>query len=175
MKVYSRKDVDVALDNYDDIFSDFDISPYYKRLLSEDFVRELLKHAIPGKKEIVLSIPRDARRPKQEPAIKKRIQAFFKERLNDINNRIYVHRKRGIKYIGAGIIFLILNYILANDSWIVPTLLTEIFLVAGWFGIWTGIGKIVDEPYEFLDLKRKYEVLSSVKYVFVEEESLSNE
>ncbi len=173
---YTRKDVDVALDNYDDIFSDFDISPYSKRLLSEDFVNEVLKHALPGKTQIILSIPRMARNPKVEGVIKKRIQKYFEERLKAVLSQIYAHRKRGIKYIIAGVISLLLRISLTpccSDGWF--EIFDEILLVAGWFGIWTGIGKIVDEPFELLDLKRKFEILSSAKYIFVEEESLYQE
>jgi hypothetical protein len=56
------KTTQVALDNYDDIFSDFDYSDYSKRLLSYDFLKELRRRYEERKKgeyEITFSIPKN--------------------------------------------------------------------------------------------------------------------
>ena len=58
MKTLKRilSSVHIALDDYDDIFSDFDISPYNQRALSKDFLDELKTRVGDGKVvRIVLS------------------------------------------------------------------------------------------------------------------------
>lgn len=42
--------IQIALDHYDDIFSDFDPSPFSQRMLSDDFLKEMQKRYIETKK-----------------------------------------------------------------------------------------------------------------------------
>ena len=65
--------IHIALDDYDDIFSDFDISSYENRALSQDFLDEL-KARCDGKKlkdkiKLILSLPKKERNKKDEKVI----------------------------------------------------------------------------------------------------------
>ncbi|MCX8206028.1 MAG: hypothetical protein N3H30_02245 [Candidatus Micrarchaeota archaeon] len=173
-QVADIKNIDIALDTYNDIFSDFDISPYSKRQLSEDFIIEMLRRvptSSPGTPvKVVLSIPQGVRSPQDEKVIHKRIRHVFSKKLQEIEGEIRAYQQKGLKYmaVGAGIILLTL----VETDWPVVNAIFNILLVPGWFGIWTGLSKIFDEPAELVKARKAYHALSTAQYVFVSEEDV---
>jgi hypothetical protein len=169
------KNIDVALESYDDIYSDFDISHYVKRELSEDFVKELIKRTSIERDtksfQVTLSIPAARRDQAAERTIYRRIKQHFAKREENYGLEIRNYQQRGIKYIIAGSLIIILDLAIPKDLSLVNALL-NILLVAGWFGVWTGIAKIFDEPATMMVQRKIYSNLASAHYVFVNEEDV---
>ncbi|MGB9634949.1 MAG: hypothetical protein ACPL0A_00565 [Candidatus Micrarchaeia archaeon] len=170
------KNIDIALDSYEDIFSDFDISPYTKRTLSEDFISELIKRVgvdhLQWPVDVYISIPKKNRNQDDEKIIIRRIKHYFSKMHIQVERDIQTYQERGIRYLLAGI-FLVAVVFVMQEYYTVPVLLREVLTVASWFSIWSGISKIIDEPYHLNSKKKLYKTLSSANYIFVSEESIT--
>ncbi len=173
--------IHIALDDYEDIFSDFDISPYDKRALSQDFIGELLARChseIRGDVEIVLSLPREERDPEDEAIISERIRAYFDDRVKELEGRINELKQKGFLFLVVGVFFLI--FALFVPDFHLSERLTDIIgdVIAtplGWFFTWTGLSMLIEEPGEYkkdLELFRK---LKNASIIFVDEEQILRE
>src|SRR3989338_7233415 len=92
----------ISLDTYDDIFSDFDPSSFDRKVLSDDFIKEIQKRYGETKKgefEINFSIPKKGRSAKVEGVIKKRLKEHFQKQLKDIREAVKRQRKKGAAYV----------------------------------------------------------------------------
>ncbi|MFH1520362.1 MAG: hypothetical protein ABID61_01830 [Candidatus Micrarchaeota archaeon] len=162
----------IALDNYDDIFSDFDPSPYGTRLLSEDFLRELSRRYSQKKKgEFIVNftIPANERSEKTESLIKKRFKDYFKQELKNLEKIQKDKRFDGMIRILVGIL---LSALLITVPELDTTPILTIFSVLLWYVLWSGFELIFDASREF---KRKLvftENFMKAKYNFVTEEQI---
>lgn len=86
-----ENDIKIAIDSYDDLFSDFDISSYSERSISLDFKEALESKTIEPKfktTKITLSIPKKERDNKKEQIISKRLNYFFIKKHEGYSKRI---------------------------------------------------------------------------------------
>ena len=106
------------LDDYDDIFSDFDPRTYSKRQLSEDFLAELkrrYKETPTGGFEVSIYLPKGLRDAKIESAAKKKIREYFANEIKRLEEKGSQRKKTGILYFVAGMIVLSLHAMLIWD------------------------------------------------------------
>jgi len=162
----------IALDNYDDIFSDFDPSPYEIRLISEDFLRELHRHYHrTGKGDIIVSftIPGDLRVEKTEALIKKRIRDYFKGRIREVERERRERVKHGIARIVVGVV---LSALLLTNPLLESRPFLEIISVLIWFLIWSGLEPFLEVATK-LDRRRAFhEKFLKAEYRFVPTEEV---
>lgn len=173
-----EKNIKIAIDSYNDLFSDFDISPFEERSISLDFKEALESKIIennPIQLKIIFSIPSKERKNKDEQIIIKRLNQFFVQKHNNYSKHINSRRFNGLKYILMGFFFITLTFIFETFfTDLFPLYLANIIMILGWFGIWTGIEKILDVPYELLAKKEMYNSFSKSKIKFVAEEEITN-
>jgi hypothetical protein len=167
----------IALDDYNDIFSDFDMSPYQQRLISDDFLKEIQKRYMESKKgdiEVKLSLPARLRDAKVEGIIKKRLREYFNFQTKEIENEIKKRRMRGAVYFIIGFFLLAIEYNLtdAEFSKSVPSALGILLLPAGWFSMWTGLELMIQIPDKLAEQKKLYGKFAKANYLFVSEEEL---
>jgi len=163
---------EIALDGYDDIFSDFDPSPYEKRLLSEDFLIELRRrHAAKLKGGFVLNltIPRALRSDKTEVLIKKRIKDHFRIRFKELE-------KASKDKVRHGAVLLVIGVLLSAAIIVIPMLETvpflTIFSVLIWYTMWSGFEQIF-EPARRLKRKTDFaERFMKAEYNFISQEDI---
>lgn len=142
-------EINLKLEQYDDIFSDFDIRPYSKRALSVDFLDEI-KRATNDKRdgeiELVLHAPETERNEIDESVIKERLAAHFKKHyylLLDEKKRLM---KTSTFMVFMGVISMIVATLIVFED---PTKnLFLSFLVvflepAAWFLLWEGMEQIM--------------------------------
>ncbi len=147
-KLLQISEISLWLDNYDDIFSDFDPRPYSVRSLSDDFLLEAKKAAKdkdPDNIELRLLIPASKRSAEQENTIKKRLHAHFKKHFEAVNKEISDIRKNGIIFVAIGImVSLGATFVDSlSELWgFVSRLLFILLEPAGWFTIWLGLDNI---------------------------------
>src|SRR3989344_7180391 len=100
----------MQLDDYGEIFSDFDPRSYSERSLSDDFISEAKRAAIDREEEIdlLLFIPKLKRNEEQERMIKKRLLAHFKRHSLLLKGEAKKHRFLGFRFIGIGITLMVL-------------------------------------------------------------------
>jgi hypothetical protein len=163
--------LDLWLDHYDDIYSDFDSRHYGKRRISEDFLYEL-KTAFAYKEghidKLLLQLPADKRDELQEKLIIENLSGFFKNQAAMRKEQYRQKRNAGLLLMTAGITIMIANTFIShysNYSFLSQSL-RVLFEPAGWFLLWTAMDTL------FYGLKRLRQELvffsdvSEVKWYF---------
>ncbi|MFA5077016.1 MAG: hypothetical protein WC488_01170 [Candidatus Micrarchaeia archaeon] len=170
----------IALDTYDDIFSDFDPSGYEHRVLSDDFVKEMQKRYVENKKgdvEIRFSIPAVMRSARIENLIKKRLKGYFQVQIKELDVEIGKRKGAGAVYFVVGFGVLLLTYYsedlfpVSHSVRVLATLLTPL----GWFGMWEGLSLFVQAPIKYEEQKKFYSKFCKANYVFINEEDFLRE
>jgi hypothetical protein len=162
----------IALDTYDDIFSDFDPSPYEKRLLSDDFLNELRRrHAERRKGEFVVNftLPKALRSEKTEALVRKRIKDYFKGRLRETGKERRDKLREGLLRLFIGLVFSLMLVVFPQLD-IIPLL--TILSVLIWYVLWSGFEELFDVSRR---LKRKeafYEKFLRAEYNFMDQEEI---
>ncbi len=151
------------LDDYDEIYSDFDPRIYQDRELSYDFISETRRLIIElGNEnidEIKLLVPKNLRDLKSEKIIVKRINEYYKSKFIIAKKERNKLLKDGIKFIGVGfsLILLLHFYFIKYESLKVLALLLE---PASWFSVWEGLHLIV---FDSKDETPSYEFYNKIK------------
>jgi hypothetical protein len=144
-------EIGLAIDTYDDIFSDFDPRPYSQRALSDDFLLEAKKASkekVSGMVELKFLVPSEKRKADQENIIKKRLHEHFKKHHDILHNEIRQIIGRGIYFVIAGIILMFIATLIMfkyPDKSILTNFLIILLEPGGWFFFWEGLGQIVFE------------------------------
>ena len=143
--------ISLWLDDYDDIFSDFDPRPYSNRALSVDFLDEA-KRAAKDKQEgleLNLLIKENLRDVKTEATIKNRIKSHFKKHTDEIKKEIKKAVTKGAIFVAIGAILMVLSTVIAiklSSMNMLKSILIVLFDPAGWFFFWDGMDTIISEP-----------------------------
>jgi len=170
--------IDIALDSYDDIFSDFDPSPYTKRALSIDLIKEIERRYDRTKgenAEIVFSLPKKMRNTKDEAVIKDRLKNYFTKRAEEINDEVKKEKRLDAILIGGGIVFITISNIISaygGENSIFLKILHEVTLVPGWVGEFLGLERMFLETKKIKENGRLYEKLKNAVYIFVPTEDV---
>ncbi len=169
-----RKKVHVAIDCYDDIFSDFDPRPYCEREISEDLFKELLcrfsKIIDWTKIELAFSIPARERRVEQERVICDRLREEFGHRLGEVSKKLKRQRLKGWLMVLVGEALLVGEVLLSKFcgglSDTVKQLLFAFSTPAGWYGAFMGIERLLEIPESLKKEKELYSKLDGCKISF---------
>jgi hypothetical protein len=169
--------IHMGLDSYDDIFSDFDPSPYHERLLSEDFILEARRRYAEkkgGGLELRFSLPAKLRSAKTEALIKRRLREYFHAKVKEGEADITRNRKRGAAYFAAGFVVLLFVAGAPQIEAIsgIARLIDILLVPVGWFGMFDGVELMVEAPRKFekeINFNRK---LADASYTFFSEEEL---
>jgi hypothetical protein len=164
-------ELNLWLDSYDDIYSDFDSRHYLKRRISEDFLHELhteMKYKEHHAGEMELLLPQEKRDDSSEKIIADSLTDFFTSQFLFFQDKCRKKLNNGALLLAAGIIIILLN------SW-VSYYATETFPViglkvllepAGWFLLWAALDFLF---YDFAELKKErnfYKKLSEMHIHF---------
>ncbi len=142
-------EVILQLDDYDDIFSDFDMRPYSKRALSIDFLDEI-KRATGDKSigavELLLHTPHAQRNEAHELVIKERLAAHFKRHFDLAKKDKFHVLRRGWGMVFVGIAFMIAATFVAHEGADESLLLSFLLIFlepAAWFLLWEGMDLVI--------------------------------
>ena len=170
------REIAITLDTYDDIFSDFDPRPYSQREMSEDFLKEISRRYMEGKHgrfEVHFTIPSAERDLKAEALIKKRLREQFTFMVKRESDAIKKTKDRGYLYMFIGFFILLLDtyfYFYLSYESIIYHLITILLVPAGWYGMFTGIGKVIDEPFDAVERKKLHEKFERADFSFMSDE-----
>ncbi len=163
--------ISVALDTYDDIFSDFDPRPYSKRELSLDFLREIERRRFEAGTsiEVRFLIPKDVRNKEEEAFITKRLREHFGTQKKDAIEKSSQTRSTGIKLSAIGFAIMVVSLI-PSESDLLGFLLpiSQVLVVASWFFLWTGLEKIFIGNKRAQRQEARAEKLRKATYLFEE-------
>ena len=157
----------IALDSYDDIFSDFDIGPYETRLISADFLTELkkkIKKIEPGR--IILTLPSKFRDKTKEHIIIKRLREFFR-RKEQAQDRKF---KESILFSFLLILTAILLVIfLSLTKDFLESIFYDYLIFPSWYISWKGLDKFFSS-LKLLEEKNYFKKLQKAAINFEDEE-----
>ena len=152
-QVLQESKISIILNNYDDIFSDFDPRHYSQRALSHDFLPEIKRAAqdqTSGVVELRLLIPENQRKVSTEAVIKQRLREHFRRHNALLGKELTKVRALGflMVFVGAilGIIATIL-YDIVEKGFLLKFILI-LMEPASWFSIWEGANHIFFEAKE---------------------------
>jgi hypothetical protein len=144
------QDITIAIDSWDDIFSDFDPSPLEHRILSEDFLAELKKRyreTQRGNFVITIYAPASLKDGLSERLVIKRLKQYFKFRHLALLKEISARIRKGLIFVIMGVIFLasltFMAYFKVLDDLAIE-LVGIILMPLGWFGVWEGFSRIIE-------------------------------
>jgi len=169
-KILEMSEISLWLDNYDDIFSDFDPRPYSLRSLSDDFLLEAKKASRDkdaNRLELRFLISQEHRDPKVEATIKKRLRDHFTKHSNQLEKDMTKVRNRAIIALLLGVtLMLAASYLDSlNLEFFAARFLFVMLEPAGWFLTWFALDRIFYSPelkkaeYEFYKKMVKCEIM----------------
>jgi hypothetical protein len=169
-KEMKEANISLILEDYQDIFSDFDPRPYSEKALSDDFLQEC-KRAVREQQEgfeLRLMIPANKRNFAHESKIKKRLKDHFQKHFKEKQEEIFGIRKQGYIWAALGLLVLLgvlLGLLYLNNNFII-TILTMLELPC-WFLTWEGLGKILITSKEKKPEYDFYKKMASCQAMFL--------
>ncbi len=133
--------IEISLDKYEDIYNEWDPTPFKKRDIEEEFIKYVIDSSvdIPLKYNIDLDLylPESMKDEKKEKNAKAAIKSYFNYLLDRnmkvLNNSI----ARCLRSAFIGVILLFLYYVLSGDvAGDVAKVLVEGISILGWVALW---------------------------------------
>jgi hypothetical protein len=143
------QEISLRLEQYDDIFSDFDIRPYDRRALSTDFLDEIRRASRDkngGGIELVLHAPEKERNETNENTIRERLVAHFEKHRGMLQKDKQKVVGIGAVMVAVGIICMILATLIIfkdSDDKLLSSFLIVFLEPAAWFLLWEGMDQII--------------------------------
>lgn len=142
-------EINLRLEQYDDIFSDFDMRPYSHRALSVDFLEEVKRAARDkndGEIELVFHAPDKERNEQHESVIKERLAAHSRRHYH-----LVLKERRRVLRLGMGMVFMgiicmvVAAFIVFEDPTqnVLLSFLVVFLEPAAWFLLWEGMDQII--------------------------------
>ncbi|MBM7615691.1 hypothetical protein [Alkaliphilus hydrothermalis] len=167
--------IEVSLDDYNDVYDDWDPSPFKKRDIEDEFNDFVLNSTedIPLnlKIAIVLYLPTQIKDTKKEIALISAYQNYYEYGLARLEKEITNLHKKIASYFILSILFLSIGYFFGGaDSNVLLKVFHEGILIGGWVFLWeffTSIFILRRELQEKFKLfKRLYE--SEIRFIYKE-------
>lgn len=154
-----EREINLSLDSYSDIFSDFDPRPYEKKALSVDFLSEAKRASRDlTTVDLKLFMPTEKRNLKEEELIKKRLKEHFSRHYHLLENEKKKIIRKGILFAVIGVVLMLLAtsilFWVAAETFLIAFLIV-VLEPAGWFLFWEGAYQAIFESrmkgtdYEF--------------------------
>ncbi|MFI5186747.1 MAG: hypothetical protein ACHQF0_08490 [Chitinophagales bacterium] len=152
-------ELSLSLDQYDDIYSDFDSRQFLKRRISEDFLHELRiakKYKKEKSTDLLLLLPQGRRDDHSEGVITNSLKDFFSDQFRDNRNKYTQKFNEGISLLIAGLLIMTVNsYINFRDY---PSFFFSVVKIilepGGWFLLWLGFDFLF---YDLREIKKERE------------------
>jgi hypothetical protein len=104
------REIYIRLEQYDDIFSDFDVRPFSRRALSSDFLEEIKRAAndkFDGGIDLILHVPGGSRNDAEEAIIAERLKGHFQRHFQILKKKKNKIIRFGLVMVALGIIAMI--------------------------------------------------------------------
>lgn len=143
-------EIQLWLNSYEDIFSDFDPRPYKVKALSSDFLEETKRASFDKGHPLVLTLllPQQLRKRSDEAVIKKRLKEHFKKHATLLKKEKWEIIKNGMAFAGVGLVLMFLaTYILFTfeEKSFLTAFLVVLIEPGGWFLFWEGLNQVIFE------------------------------
>ena len=163
-------EIAIALDTYDDLFSDFDIRDYGERALSKDFLDELRLRLRRAWEKGDLSIVLLSRRRRGWANVRRSSSSGLAQ--VDLERRDHYRREdkraklKALCFIAVGLALSIAANVIVERFSFLP-LFKDFLLIPAWFFVWSGFDFLI-KGEDIRRKKRYYAALSASRTVFRE-------
>ena len=167
--ILKEKNISLILNDYNDIFSDFDPRSFSSRALSDDFLAECKKASRDkeGSIELRFLVPKKKREQKSEYEIKKRLREHFEKHYKEKEGEIKAIRNQGIRWFLLGTLLIFSETIIFELDGFFFNLLKVVLEPAGWFSFWEGLGKILIVTDEKSPERKFYKKMAEANIEFL--------
>jgi len=164
--------INIWLDNYDDIFSDFDPRPYSERTLSDDFlieVRKVCSETSENANEFILQLPAVKRNSEIEVILVKRLHTHIKQNYQRFKNFNKSIRKKATLTLLVGLLLMMgAGYLSAlNSRSFFLNALLVLVEPAGWFLVWYGLDEVFYRTKQNKNELEFYSIIAKSKISFL--------
>ena len=174
-------DLSLWLDDYGDIYSDFDSRNYLKRRVSADFINEL-RFALKNKNErindLVLFVPKDKRDNSIEQQIIKNLKNYFSLQLHSYNEKYNKNLKKGISLFITAILLMVVNSIVSFrlHNNLLSSIIRILLEPSGWFLVWISFDMLYYDLQKSKEDKYFFRELTEIQIIFQSSDSyIANE
>ncbi len=161
----------VAINKYEDIYSDWDPSPFKKRDIEEDFIEYILDSAldIPMNEKfvIVFRVKESIRDEKKEAQLVKALNNHFNYSLKKSQRAYFMEQKESLRYFIIGIILAVLAYseIFSNVS-IWTKVFEEGIIIGTWVFFWEAFYNLFIDSRSIKQEQKLLKRFLKIEYVF---------
>ncbi len=132
--------VEVSLDEYEDVYDEWDPSPFKKRDIEDEFDDFIWDSAndipLKFKIKIVLYLPKAQKNDVKEKALREAYDNFYSFRLIRAYKTQKNIQKKILTYLMMSLTFLYIGYFYSAESGIVMSVLKEGIFIGGWVFLW---------------------------------------
>jgi len=132
--------VEVSLDEYEDVYDEWDPSPFKKRDIEDEFDDFIWDSAndipLKYKIKIVLYLPMAQKNKGKEKALREAYDNFYSFRLIRAYKTQKNIQKKILTYLMMSLTFLYIGYFYSAESGIVMSVLKEGIFIGGWVFLW---------------------------------------
>jgi len=168
--------IEVSLDDYDDVFDDWDPSPFKKRDIEDEFNDFIVNSSedIPLNQNIsiVLYLPRSKKNPRKEATLKAAYRNFYNYILEKIHKDIISTNKSTVMYLFLALGLLSIGYTLfKGEQNLFFTVLQEGVLVGGWVFLWEFFTNIFIKMRELYNTQKLYNRLynAEIRFTYIDD------
>lgn len=163
--------IEVSLDDYDDIYDDWDPSPFKKRDIEDEFDDFIVNSSedIPLNLgiSIILYLPASKLDHKKEATLKAAYQNYYSYALDRIYKQRTNLQKKNIAYLFLSILLLSMGYFFFKEGQSVfLSVLNEGVLIGGWVFLWEFFTNILIKTSELRTTYRIYKRLYNAEIRF---------
>jgi len=165
--------INFMIDEYQDLFSDFDSRSFDKKSLSDDFLKECRKASVDKKVEgieLQILLPKKIKDEKKEEMIKDRLKNHFIKHYHLLNDEKYKIIKKGLILLFFALLDLAVStfahYLLENQNALMLSLFYVVFDPLGILLLWEGVDNLIFGPKKIKEDLNFYFKMSKVKIVF---------
>jgi len=166
--------IEIALDSYSDIFSEWDPAPFKLRDIDPDLELYLegCSDDIPFKYPVILSfsIPQSSRNPSVEDQARHGLKSGFTFKRYFIRNDIGAANRRILLYflIGFGFLWVVTLFPDRLRESPFPSIIVEGLFIGGWVFVWEAISLILFTTHNLHHKDRTYRRLQEAAIAFRE-------
>jgi hypothetical protein len=165
--------IEVSLDDYDDVYDEWDPAPFKKRFIQAEFDDFILSSAedIPLKYNInvVLYLPESKKDGNKEAAVEAAYRNYYSYEIVKVAKNIAKLSKKTLSNFLLSMGFLSIGYFFQFGNSVILDVLQEGIFIGGWVFLWEFFTDIITTRRELLAENKLYKRIyhSELRYIYI--------
>lgn len=164
--------IEVSLDDYNDVYDDWDPSPFKRRDIEDEFNDFIFNSSedipIGSKICIVLHLPETQKDPKKEEMLISAYESYYSYAVERLDKAKISRRKKALSYLLLSLLLLSIGYFFVNESEnVFLNVFNEGVLIGGWVFLWEFFTNVFITNRELRSEYKLYKRLLQAKIQFI--------